>query len=586
MVNSNTTYNSENIRNQLGDFSNIKHPGKYLARVGLALSASKYIMTLNEDQIEVIPEIEHSEFIFSDGVGKVSQSIVDQINSIGRFNSCAFQIRLGGIKGVLALDDRLEGSIIQVRPSQIKFECHFTDIELVNPSEFRYGYLNRQLIMLLSSLGVPNHIFNSLQNEMLDLLKNDFKKYIKYIKEISKGSIAVQIFERLLDYPKEPAFYQLKKLLTTRALAELRTKHRIWVRKSGCLMGVLDEKAELEYGEVFLQIQDIGIIEGPVVVAKNPCLHPGDVRRLMARNIPALHHLFNVLVFPQKGCRPHTNECSGSDLDGDLYFITWDIRLIPSLVAEPMKYDVETPLVVRGPYKISHVVDFFNYFISNDKLGQIDNLHLAIADSSPLYAFDERCLELCKLHASSVDFAKNGKIIKIPKELQTDSRPDFMKAKKSLVKSQNGNFYKSDKILGILYRNIEDLPEENCPCFQVNNLCEGYEESLNEAQEIYKNYQDELKIYLNQYGIDTELEFLIGQPIKMSKFYKKRKRQDEMIEILTYVSNRLIEKFRNIFYQTPSYKLANAIYFVVHTSETPYTMFPWVICGDYIFNKT
>lgn len=37
-------------------------------------------------------------------------------------------------------------------------------------------------------------------------------------------------------------------------------------------------------------------------------------------------------------CRPHPHECSGSDLDGDMYFVCWDPELIPDRQTEPMDY--------------------------------------------------------------------------------------------------------------------------------------------------------------------------------------------------------------------------------------------------------
>lgn len=47
------------------------------------------------------------------------------------------------------------------------------------------------------------------------------------------------------------------------------------------------------------------------MVTRNPCLHPGDVRRLVAVDTPALHHLVDCIVFPSVGPRPHPNEMSG-----------------------------------------------------------------------------------------------------------------------------------------------------------------------------------------------------------------------------------------------------------------------------------
>jgi RNA-dependent RNA polymerase len=99
------------------------------------------------------------------------------------------------------------------------------------------------------------------------------------------------------------------------------------------MFGIVDEYGVLEYGEVFIQYNHINddkldMIDKPptipptilnnikVVITKNPCHHPGDVRTFMAVDRPELRHLVDVVVFPQKGPRPHPNEISGSDLDG------------------------------------------------------------------------------------------------------------------------------------------------------------------------------------------------------------------------------------------------------------------------------
>lgn len=129
-------------------------------------------------------------------------------------------------------------------------------------------------------------------------------------------------------------------------LQGLLEKTKIFVPKSRWLMGCLDEIGVLEQGQCFIRTssrncfvkrgsrfsctnKNAETIVGTVVVAKNPCLHPGDVRILEAVDVPGLDHLIDCLVFPKKGDRPHANEASGSDLDGDVYFVTWDENLIP-----------------------------------------------------------------------------------------------------------------------------------------------------------------------------------------------------------------------------------------------------------------
>jgi hypothetical protein len=113
----------------------------------------------------------------------------------------------------------------------------------------------------------------------------------------------------------------------------LKKKAKILVSESAVLMGVVDESGVLEENEVYVQvkrdnysndrnnkksfeksnelvelIQRIDqmeyIVESDVLVTRNPCQHPGDVRRLKCVNRPELAHLFNVIVFSSKGSRP------------------------------------------------------------------------------------------------------------------------------------------------------------------------------------------------------------------------------------------------------------------------------------------
>jgi RNA-dependent RNA polymerase len=101
------------------------------------------------------------------------------------------------------------------------------------------------------------------------------------------------------------------------------------------MFGIVDETGILQYGQVFCQytvldteqLEDLTrrnynreeikkVVVGKIVVTKNPCHHPGDLRTFEAVDVPKLRHLVDCIVFPQQGERPHPNEISGSDLDG------------------------------------------------------------------------------------------------------------------------------------------------------------------------------------------------------------------------------------------------------------------------------
>ena len=73
-------------------------------------------------------------------------------------------------------------------------------------------------------------------------------------------------------------------------LQALKEKTRIFVPEGVLLLGVIDEMNVLRSGEVFLQINPSVtsgkrpvLITGPVIMARNPCFHPGDIRKLQVR---------------------------------------------------------------------------------------------------------------------------------------------------------------------------------------------------------------------------------------------------------------------------------------------------------------
>ena len=107
----------------------------------------------------------------------------------------------------------------------------------------------------------------------------------------------------------------------------------------------------------------------------------GDMRIFEAVDVTALHHLVDCVVFPAKGHRPHTDEMSGSDLDGDKYFVTWYDKLIPPRENEdPMDFTAPEKIVLQRPVDVSDMIRFVSDYIKNDQLGIIANAHLVHAD--------------------------------------------------------------------------------------------------------------------------------------------------------------------------------------------------------------
>ncbi|XP_044480605.1 probable RNA-dependent RNA polymerase 1 [Mangifera indica] len=547
------------IRKSLGDFREIKNVARFAARLGQSLSASRVAVPVDRKDIEIIPDVEVKrkgiKYVFSDGIGKISSELAQEVAKKCGFTSytpSAFQIRYAGFKGVVAVDPNSSVKL-SLRHSMLKYESDSTSLDILDNSKYQSYFLNRQLITLLSTLGIKDGVFERKQREaiaQLDAILTDPSRALEALGLMCSGESANVLKEMLrCDYrPDEEPFLSLM-LQTYRAssLQDLRTKARIFLPKGRNMMGTLDETGTLKYGQIFVQYShsrsshfsddfyfqsrgnasnQTSVCEGKVVVAKNPCLHPGDMRVLEAVDVPALHHMVDCVVFPAKGKRPHPNECSGSDLDGDMYFVCWDPDLIPPYQFRPMDYTPGKAKVFHRDVTIEDVEEYFVDFIVNDSLGIINHAHVVFADKEPEKARSTQCLQLARQASIAVDFPKTGVAAKIPSELRVNKYPDFMDKPDYMT-------YQSERVMGRLYREVKGIAphataiksftkEIALRSFDSDMEVDGFKKYVNEALHYKCKYDTRLSNLMKHYGIETEAEIVSGYIIKIAKGFDKR----------------------------------------------------------------
>ena len=193
-----------------------------------------------------------------------------------------------------------------------------------------------------------------------------------------------------------------------------------------------------------------------MIVTKHPCLWPGDIRRLIAvRNCKLEQCMRDVIVFPINGERPHSNEMSGSDLDGDQYWVYWGDELEITTNIEPLPYQggrrIDEALIDEN--KISeHIVQSFG---SNFIVGTIGNIHTVVADKHEQHSFSEPCKTLARLFAIAVDSPKTGEfvnmnVIRPYQDRYYQNRPRFMQ-------KCGERQYESNSILEQLFLRAKDM---------------------------------------------------------------------------------------------------------------------------------
>eukprot|EP00798_Chlamydomonas_sp_ICE-L_P010045 gene10045-7937_t len=454
----------------MGDLSGIHIVGKYAARLGQGLSASTPTVDIIATQVAKIPDIEVTTggkmFCFSDGIGMISQQLAAAVaERLGVVPvPSAFQIRFKGCKGVVAVAPTgclPAGIQMAVRPSMEKFSGNMKhqNLEVLAQASPLKCFLNRQIIVLLSAVGISDDTVMALFNRALADIKagtHEDAAYGRLLRSIPSGPVE-QLGSNMLDagfsVRTEPFLHTLGVAACNRYKLDLQLKARIHVPMAVSLIGVLDETKTMQPGSVFFQVS--GGWENPTAVApvpagtrvlvyRNPCLHPGDVQVFQTVDVPALRHL--------------VDELAGGDLDGDIYSVIWDLSLVPDHTHRAMEAGASTsPETVDGAVTSKQLGDFFVHCMK-DNLGFIAHAHLRVAVSSADGALNPACLELAQLHSKAVDYNKTGVPATITRKLRNNLNkvpyPDFMEPiGRKVVKSQN--------VLGVIYREAKQRPEIN-----------------------------------------------------------------------------------------------------------------------------
>ncbi|CAN8004352.1 unnamed protein product [Ixodes hexagonus] len=566
------------IRDWMGSFDGILNVAKRMARMGQCFSSTEQAVLVRKHEVCTVPDMEggahpvsRKPYIFSDGVGMMSVPLAQEVYKVMKLKEqpSAIQIRYAGAKGMLCVNPELPNrKLLCLRPSMLKFPCTSSDyLEVVKLSAPRSVTLNRPLITILEQLGVPAHVFIRLQEDMIleftDALVCE-RNAVDMLAAWAKLAMPFQELTRAgFQLTLDPFFRSLLLAVYRNAVAGLRYKTRIAlpVDRARNMLGVVDTTGVLRYGQVFVQCSEMGVkasrppkrkvITGEVLVTKCPCLHPGDVRKFTAIDVPRLHHVVDCIVFPGQGHRPHPDEMAGSDLDGDEYIVIWEPSLLfPGYNKQAMNFSDRNPEPEKSEITINDMIQFLCNYIKNDSIGILSNAHLAWADQEEEGIYSRRCLTIAEKISICLDFAKSGRTAYLRREERPVFYPDFME------KGSHKISYRSDRVLGVLYRTCRSLEAAvgslghrhvdagRCLALAVP----GWQRYESAALAALAEYNTRLRRILNQYGIASEGEAMACMVTTYDTYHNAQSDKLNMEDLVEKMTKFLTETTRELFF--------------------------------------
>ncbi|RMJ16667.1 hypothetical protein BHE90_003974 [Fusarium euwallaceae] len=409
----------------------------------------------------------------TDGCGLISPELCDAINKaltpFGFASSRAFQIRFGGVKGVVyaganSLLTHGDGhQKMLLRKSQVKIRVPDSrKLGLRIVSTAGSGYQSLFLAPALKAFedsGAKTDEIERIYDEAYQSLRVASSKGVDLLQQIHTIPYALstdgmkmgrhsllKLAMRLKDEGINPTHYSstfLAAYLTKLAeKAHAKDLFKIPIPGSFSLLGLTDDYEVLEQGEVFIRAQG-KTIEGPVLIYRDPIIHIGDIQEARAmredklkqrleladgNRLGALLQMDNIIFFSQKDTPPFPSRLSGGDLDGDRFeILTKDCRFwqkgyeisswedytnaeVPAFPSEPYSEVVPNGEdAATAPFDVAQLAAFIAKYIRNDCFEVLQRRLLSLADMKQEGMKDPDVKDLAKWLSRAVDYAKSGK---------------------------------------------------------------------------------------------------------------------------------------------------------------------------------
>ncbi|KAJ9449448.1 hypothetical protein DIPPA_03987 [Diplonema papillatum] len=544
---------------------------------------SRFALLLSSDRAHLPPTAEHplshrvlrdtvnrKGHLLTDGSGFIDPAtclaLVRNLHPHLETPPAAVQVRFAGMKGVLVTDFAGAHTSRQVpvaaRDSMVKFRpaaAAPAELCLCDYSRDVPAHLNKEAITLLTAAstrfaGAAAHVRveELLEQELeglRELLFDDVRAF-ETLRPVLNQLPVDRLREAGVHLFRDPFFADVLRCVYRSRVNLLRTKTRVPVPDGRHLLGIPDPTGVLHDGEVYASVRrrpEDGYepVLGPLLVYRNPCLHPGDVRVVTGVARGELRAYVDVVVFPAgEECRSVPGECSGGDLDGDSFSVVWDGGLVPESTAPPCDYDAlarearreaaepapEDPRLIHtipgeeAPAGCIPLDVHFGKVIANEYIGRVAHLHLALTDILADGASDPLCVSVAESQSTAVDYPKTGVAPCVPvagKEIvETAGYPDHMMKPSSVS-------YRSGKVLGRMYRRCVAASFDDAAAAGPDRAGEpgaglvtkGQAAHAEWAGEFCERYSHDVAVVVARFGVRSVGELLVGLPRGADKHF-------------------------------------------------------------------